>query len=76
MAGVKRIVNLPNIINNKKIKKKIVLDTTEGIVVCSNLRYKKIINKVLSHYSGLIIRHKGQFINKFQLEIMFYTLLK
>ncbi|MCF4746849.1 hypothetical protein L1Y56_12795, partial [Acinetobacter baumannii] len=64
MAGVKRIVNLPDIINNKKIKKKIVLDTTEGIVVCSNLRYKKIINKVLSHYStGLIIRHKGQFIN-------------
>ncbi|MFJ1298250.1 hypothetical protein ACIKP8_19610, partial [Acinetobacter baumannii] len=35
MAGVKRIVNLPDIINNKKIKKKIVLDTTEGIVVCS-----------------------------------------
>ncbi|MFZ6504740.1 hypothetical protein ACO0F1_20380, partial [Acinetobacter baumannii] len=64
MAGVKRIVNLPDIINNKKIKKKIVLDTTEGIVVCSNLRYKKIINKVLSHYStGLIIRHTGQFIN-------------
>ncbi len=64
MAGVKRIINLPDIINNKKIKKKIVLDTTEGIVVCSNLRYKKIINKVLSHYStALIVRHKGQFIN-------------
>ena len=41
MAGVKRIVNLPDIINNKN-KEKIVLDTTEGIVVCSNLRYKKL----------------------------------
>jgi len=64
MAGVKKVVNFSKVLSNKKIKKKIVLDTTEGIVVCSDLRYKNIIHKVLSHYyTGLIIRHKGEFIN-------------
>lgn len=64
MAGMKKVANFSDVLSNKKIKKKIVLDTTEGIVVCKDLRYKSIIHKVLSHYyTGLIIRHKGDFIN-------------
>lgn len=64
MAGMKKVVNFSDVLSNKKIKKKIVLDTTEGIVVCKDLSYKSIIHKVLSHYyTGLIIRHKGEFIN-------------
>lgn len=41
MAGVKELL-IFQILLIIKNKEKIVLDTTEGIVVCSNLRYKKL----------------------------------
>ncbi|KEC82345.1 MULTISPECIES: hypothetical protein [unclassified Acinetobacter] len=64
MAGMKIIDNFNYALTNKKIKKKIVLDTPDGVVVCKDLRQKHIIHKILTHYyTGYIIRHKGKFIN-------------
>ncbi|MFW1949885.1 hypothetical protein ACG907_18550 [Acinetobacter bereziniae] len=64
MVGSNLVGDLTDVLYNKKIKKKIVLDTTDGMYVCSDLKRKDTFYKILSHYyTSLIVRHKGKFIN-------------
>lgn len=64
LAGFNNITNLPDVIRDKKFRKKIVLETVDGIINCKPLFNKSIIGKVLSHHStGLVIYHKGTFLN-------------
>jgi len=63
-CNMRKVIGMNEILHNSKVKTRIVLDTTEGIVHCKNLRFKNVMLQALTnHYTGYIVGHGGKFIN-------------
>lgn len=63
-CNMRKVIGLDEVLYNDKIKKQIVLDTIDGIVHCSELRFKNVLLQALTNYStGYIVGHGGKFIN-------------
>lgn len=63
-CNMRKVIGMNEILHNSKVKTRIVLDTTEGIVNCKNLRFKNVMLQALTnHYTGYIVGHGGKFIN-------------
>jgi hypothetical protein len=66
-CNMRPVVGLIDVLDDKKIKKRIVLDTVDGIVICSQLKFSNVILQALNNYSTAhIIGHGGKFIGKAQ----------
>lgn len=64
-CNMRKVIGINEILNNKKIKKQIVLDTIDGIVYCKPLKINTVMLKSLTNfYTGLIVGNGGKFINK------------
>lgn len=64
-CNMRKVIGINDILNNKKIKKQIVLDTIDGIVYCKPLKINTVILKSLTNlYTGHIVGHGGKFINE------------
>ncbi|MND55557.1 hypothetical protein D3C80_466450 [compost metagenome] len=61
------VVGLIDVLHDKKIKKRIVLDTVDGIVICSQLKFSNVILQALNNHStARIVGHGGKFIGKLE----------
>jgi hypothetical protein len=64
-CNMRKVIGINDILNNDKIKKQVVLDTTEGIVRCKSLKFKNVMLQALTnHYTAYIVGHGGKFINE------------
>lgn len=61
------VIGLIDVLHDKKIKKRIVLDTVDGIVICSQLKFSNVILQALNNHStARIVGHGGKFIGKWE----------
>lgn len=64
-ANMHPVVGLIDVLHDRKIKKRIVLDTIEGIVVCSQLKFSNVIKQALTnYYTAHIVGQGGKFIGQ------------
>lgn len=66
-CNMRPVVGLIDVLYDKKIKKRIVLDTVDGIVICSQLKFSNVILQALNNHStARIVGHDGKFIGKWE----------
>lgn len=59
------VINLMDTLHDEKVKRRIVLDTIDGIVTCSALKFSNVMLQALTNYSTAYIEGiNGKFIGK------------